>query len=55
VRGELSDLLSVETLTKMQNRLAKASTAIVPNVGHAPMLDEPIATRAIDAFLERVA
>jgi len=55
VRGELSDLLSVETLTKMQNRLANASTAIVPNVGHAPMLDEPIATRAIDAFLERVA
>ncbi len=54
VRGELSDLLSVDTLAKMQQHLPDASSATVPNVGHAPMLDEPEAATAIDALLGRV-
>ncbi len=55
VRGELSDLLSVETLAQMQQRLPGSEAVTVPRVGHAPMLDEPEAAAAIDRFLARLA
>lgn len=55
VRGELSDLLTPETLGEMQRRLPEAQTVTIPRVGHAPTLDEPEARAAIDALLARIA
>lgn len=52
VRGALSDLLSDEAIEKMREVAPNARVVEVPNVGHAPMLDEPAAVAAIDAFLE---
>ena len=52
LRGALSDLLSPATVTEMQARHSGAFAAVeVPNRGHAPLLDEPAALAAIDAFL----
>lgn len=51
IRGELSDLLAQETLVKMAERHPGLQTVVVPRVGHAPMLDEPVALAAIDRFL----
>lgn len=51
VRGELSDLLSKEIADKMQRRAPSMSRVEIPRVGHAPMLDEPLAVEAISAFL----
>lgn len=52
LRGGLSELLGAETFAKMRAVAPNASFAVVPNVGHAPMLDEPDAVRAIDEFLQ---
>lgn len=54
VRGELSDLLSTETLADMLKRLPDAEGVTIPRVGHAPTLDEPEAVAAINRLLERV-
>lgn len=54
VRGELSDLFSKKTAEKMVARHPDARLATVPNVGHAPILDEPEAVSAIAAFLDRL-
>ena len=51
IRGGLSDLLSAATLAKMAEHHAGMIAVTVPNRGHAPMLDEPLAVAAIDAFL----
>jgi len=51
IRGALSDLLSPATLDKMADRHPGLVAVTVPNRGHAPMLDEPEAVAAIDAFL----
>ena len=51
VRGELSDLLSMEIADKMQHRVPAMRYVEVPRVGHAPMLSEPPAVEAIQAFL----
>ncbi len=51
IRGEISDLLSPVTLQKMGERHTGMIAVIVPDRGHAPMLDEPEAVAAIDAFL----
>lgn len=51
VRGELSDLLSKEIADKMQHRAPAMRRVEVPRVGHAPMLSEPPAVEAIQAFL----
>jgi len=51
VRGELSDLLSKEIAGKMQHRAPAMRRVEVPRVGHAPMLSEPQAAEAIQAFL----
>ena len=53
VRGALSDLLTTVTVDKMQTVAPHMAYAEVPNEGHAPMLDEPEASSAIDAWLER--
>lgn len=54
VRGELSDLLSAETVKQMGVRNPAMSSVTVPRVGHAPTLDEPEARTAIDALLAQV-
>lgn len=54
IRGELSDLLAAETVRKMQAVHPAMQAVEVPARGHAPFLDEPVALKAIDAFLEGV-
>ena len=54
VRGELSDLLSGETVERMLAENPAMEAATVPRVGHAPTLDEPEAAAAIDRLLTRV-
>jgi len=55
LRGALSDLLSPETLDEMTARLPGAEAVTIPDVGHAPTLDEPEAAAAIDRLLARAA
>jgi pimeloyl-ACP methyl ester carboxylesterase len=52
VRGGLSDLLSADILARMREAIPDMAVAEVSGVGHAPMLDEPEALKAIDALLE---
>jgi len=54
IRGELSDLFSVDTAVKMVHRHGRAKIVSVPNVGHAPILDEPVCVKAIESFLKRI-
>ncbi|HEY7808816.1 MAG TPA: alpha/beta hydrolase [Allosphingosinicella sp.] len=54
LRGELSDLLSVETEARMKAENLTLETVTVPRAGHAPTLDEPVAAEAIEAFLARL-
>ncbi len=53
IRGANSDLLSPETLRKMQARHPGLITATVPDRGHVPFLDEPEALAAIHALLDQ--
>ena len=41
LRGELSDLLSMQTLERMQSEKPDLQTAVIPERGHTPLLDEP--------------
>ncbi|MEO0773237.1 MAG: alpha/beta hydrolase [Pseudomonadota bacterium] len=54
IKGENSDLFAQTTLDKMQARRPDMITAIVPNRGHVPFLDEPEALAAIHALLDRI-
>jgi pimeloyl-ACP methyl ester carboxylesterase len=51
VRGQTSDLLAQETAARMRSLAPKMAYAEVPGVGHAPMLTEPAARGALEAFL----
>ncbi|WP_135503836.1 alpha/beta fold hydrolase [Roseovarius aestuariivivens] len=55
IKGANSDLLSDETFAKMQERHPDLITAIVPNRGHVPFLDEPEAVAAIHQVLRKAA
>jgi len=55
VRGGLSDILSAPVAGRMLGALEGSELITVPGVGHAPTLDEPEASAAIDALLARVA
>jgi pimeloyl-ACP methyl ester carboxylesterase len=55
VHGEISDLLSAETVERMTQEAPGMESVTVPNVGHAPTLDEPEAQAGIDALLKRVS
>jgi pimeloyl-ACP methyl ester carboxylesterase len=55
IRGELSDLLTAAAAEKMRAIAPHARFAVVPGVGHAPMLDEPQAVTAINHFLGELA
>lgn len=52
VRGGLSDLLSADTVKQMGVRNPQMTTITVPDVGHAPTLDEPEVRDAILALLD---
>jgi len=53
VHGAISDLLTAETVERMKAEVATLESATVPNVGHAPTLDEPEAVAAIEGLLKR--
>jgi pimeloyl-ACP methyl ester carboxylesterase len=52
LRGGLSDLLTDALAEAMVAGHPEASLRVVPGVGHAPMLDEPEALAALEAFLD---
>jgi pimeloyl-ACP methyl ester carboxylesterase len=54
LRGEFSDLLSAETVQTMGIIHPGMRAVEVPQRGHAPMLNEPTAAVAVDAFLADV-
>lgn len=54
VRGANSDLFSEATAQEMLRRLPEAKLVTVPDVGHAPILDEPEAAAGIDTLLAAV-
>jgi pimeloyl-ACP methyl ester carboxylesterase len=54
IRGALSDLLTPETVAEMRARKPDLSFVEVPDVGHAPLLTEPSAAAALEAFLAAV-
>jgi pimeloyl-ACP methyl ester carboxylesterase len=54
IRGEMSDILSAETLENMVARHPNLIALTLPNRGHAPMLDEAAAVAAIDRFLKNL-
>jgi pimeloyl-ACP methyl ester carboxylesterase len=51
LRGELSDLITADIAERMRKAAPKMEIVVVPGVGHAPMLDEPVAVDAIEGFL----
>ncbi|MDA0820325.1 MAG: alpha/beta hydrolase [Proteobacteria bacterium] len=51
VRGELSNLLTEQTQSRMARKHGNLRTVTVPRVGHAPMLYEPGSLAAIQALL----
>jgi pimeloyl-ACP methyl ester carboxylesterase len=54
VRGALSDLVEDEQAGYMRRAAPAMQYALVPGVGHAPMLTEPPARSAIQQFLSQV-
>ena len=55
VRGELSDLISSDTVRQMEVRNPALRVLTVPRVGHAPTLDEPEVRAAIRELLDGIA
>ena len=55
LRGATSDVLTEETVAAMKIVHPAIETITVADRGHAPFLDEPEATTAIDSFLQRLA
>lgn len=51
VRGELSDLLSVEVFDRMRREHPKLQRVTIANRGHVPQLDEPQSIAALETFL----
>jgi pimeloyl-ACP methyl ester carboxylesterase len=54
IRGELSDLLAMACVERMQEIAPAMQVVQVPRRGHAPMLDEAEAVAAIDAFFATI-
>jgi len=54
LRGAVSDVLSREIVERMRGVKPDLEVVEVPDRGHAPTLDEPVAREAVDAFLERL-
>lgn len=54
LRGEISDVLGAETVTRMQQTRPDLIAVTVPDVGHTPHLDEPESRDAIATVLAAV-
>lgn len=54
LHGETSDILTMDIVERMLEKKPDLKHVVVPGVGHVPLLDEPVAERAIDAFLDKV-
>ena len=52
LRGELSDLFSADTATRMTTRGPNASLVTIANVGHAPSLIPPAQIEVIQRFID---
>ena len=52
IRGESSDILAPASVDTMREKKPDLAFVEVPNRGHAPTLNEPVARRAIDIFLK---
>jgi pimeloyl-ACP methyl ester carboxylesterase len=52
IRGEHSDVLSIDILRRMATSSPGVRTLTVPQRGHAPTLDEPVCVDAIEQFME---
>jgi pimeloyl-ACP methyl ester carboxylesterase len=55
VRGELSDILLPETVTRMRSVRPDMQVVALPGIGHAPTLAEAPVVAALNSFLERIA
>ena len=56
IRGAITDILHEDTAEKMEKLHAGPFHRVdIPNVGHAPILNEPAAVAAIQQFLKRTA
>lgn len=55
LRGEISDLLSPETFSTMGKASSQVECVTLPNIGHAPTLDEPEVVAAILRLLAKIA
>jgi pimeloyl-ACP methyl ester carboxylesterase len=55
IRGANSGLLTADTLTKMQDRRPDMVTAVVPDRGHVPFLDETESVAAMHAWVRLMA
>jgi pimeloyl-ACP methyl ester carboxylesterase len=53
IRGAISDLFSEDVVVAMRAAKPDLETAVVANIGHAPMLDEPEAWDALLNFLAK--
>jgi pimeloyl-ACP methyl ester carboxylesterase len=51
LRGALSDILSAQTVAEMARRKPGLQYVEVPERGHAPLLSEPVAVKAISDFI----
>jgi pimeloyl-ACP methyl ester carboxylesterase len=54
IRGGVSDILSAETLARMQAEKPDLVHYTLPGVGHAPTLNEPPVREVIDDFLRQL-
>lgn len=54
LRGALSDLLSQAIAERMCDAISDCELVTVPDVGHAPTLEEPESLAALERLLERV-
>ena len=54
IRGAISDLMSRETQEKMSSLKAPYYSVEIPNVGHAPTLNEATSRTAIEKFLREI-
>ena len=54
IRGGMSDLLGADIAARMQKAAPDMRYAEIPDIGHAPMLDEPESKAAIFEFLRDV-
>ncbi|MGK0491609.1 MAG: pimeloyl-ACP methyl ester carboxylesterase [Sphingomonas echinoides] len=55
VRGGKSDILAAATAERMKAALDQAELVTLPDIGHAPTLNEPAAVAGVDRLLARIA